>query len=726
MSLLAVESLASGSVTSGAYDSTKWNLGDLIKQRTDLGTPFIGPCVTTVARPVEQSAAIPGIYPWAMRWSSNIDWVFLCDNATAAATRRLQMYEFNRNDSTFTWKGFITLTFPTTTAHTIKSLRMTYKTYSTGTVGVSGAAVTGSGTAWLTSKMVKAQTTVAGSRIGFGSTDPTQITTWYYINALSSDTALTICTNVAGTLTAANISIAGGTSYVIEDLKAVVLTTNATAANGGLFIAKGLSRDHFTAGGVTILGTATSGYADDTTNVYWMGDASTNTNTAGVGIALEPETSWTSQNCYVIDSTGGVKIYKYNIRGALSITIGAAAPYKDISQRLLTTGSQAITGTLSATNNGRYAITNHGPLSGEVGVYIVTTTRIYGIRASGITSGSTSFLTYTMTEVPPGGTATHSATGAMSSIEYTSTLDRFVVCSTGTAGARSYITRFNTTATAMDHIFLIDGKQINQSIADSMATVYPSITALVMSPWLEGGMLYLASIGTTAATNFLYAMPIGADWNYVSTTSQRAITPAISTPNCDKFKRVYVARDRVIGSDGLGKPADPFKILYRTSGISDNSGTWLPVPEPNDLSGLSSSSSIQFAFEFKTISDYCIGSRIFLVGVVYDDLSTSQYFQPSATLSNSTTKAFAWRFSTAVGGTVPALKIRLYNASLGTLLLEDTTAASAYGAWSKSTDGGDNWGSYNSSDKANETTYIRYIPSSLGDNISVRALLTIA
>lgn len=60
-----------------------------------------------------------------------------------------------------------------------------------------------------------------GSRIGFGSTDPTQITHWYYINAITNDTTLTIQVSdtAAGTGgTAANPTIASGTAYVIEDL----------------------------------------------------------------------------------------------------------------------------------------------------------------------------------------------------------------------------------------------------------------------------------------------------------------------------------------------------------------------------------------------------------------------------------------------------------------------------------------------------------------------------
>ncbi len=56
------------------------------------------------------------------------------------------------------------------------------------------------------------------------------------------------------------------------------------------------------------------------------------------------------------------------------------------------------------------------------------------------------------------------------------------------------------------------------------------------------------------------------------------------------------------------------------------------------------------------------------------------------------------------------------------ILVDDYTTSST-GTWEKSTNG-TSWGSYNTTDKGNDTTYIRYTPASLGDNIKVRAVLT--
>lgn len=706
MAKIAVEHTAAEElVLISNYDSSKWNSGDLIRKRTDIGSvPFMGPIVPAVARPVETSAAIPGIYPHVVHWSDNIDWIFLADSATAAATRRIQLYLFDRSTGEFGFNGFITLTYPTTTNHTIRSLRACYDLYTTGTVTVSGTTVTGTGTTWAADGMC------VGCRIGFGSTDPTKITAWYYISAVS-DTSIT--------LTTAGPTLSTATAYVIEDLRIVTITTNATATNGGVFVAKGLNKDAFIVTGTPVPAATTT---DNIRAVYWLADASTETNTVACGSGLLAKTGWNYQDLYVLNLpvAGYYSIYRYNIRKSLTLTSG-----KDYTTLILKTGNQAIAGTGSQTNNCRYGTLNHGPANGMEALYFVSTTRIYCSKLTSIVDSSTAFIDYTMTEVPPGGVSTFAATGALASVEIAGSFDRLIVISSGTAGARSYITKYNNSGSQMDHIFLTDDKQIDQSAADSGTTGHPAILAAQKTPWSEAGMLYTAGVGTTAATNILHAIPTGADWQYAATTGQRLISPVFSCPNNSGFERVYVCRDGVIGSVNLGKGSDPFRIYYRTSGISDNTGSWNLVADGNDISGAGSDTSIQFMIEFKCISDFCIPARIFSVAVTYEDLSTDSHFQPSVANSSTTNKRFAWRFSANFGTTVPTLRIRLYDAVTGSgPLVDDDSTAQAQGTWEKSTDGGTTWTSFNNTDKTNDETYIRFTPTSIGDDVIVRALLT--
>ncbi len=662
------------------------------------------------------AGTIAGGTSFVIDMNYNVDWVFLADGAATAATRRITCFEYRRGLSIFTWKGFITQTYPTATNHTITGMRAVYAKYTTGTVGVSTATVTGSSTTWSADRIN------IGSRIGFGSSDPTQISTWYYINAVGSDTSITIQNNVTASGTggvASNLSISSGTAYVIEDLRILTTTTNATATNGGLFMSAGMSQDDFTPAGTTIAAAVTT---DKVKAVYWLADASTVTNDANSGLALDDRDSWTQQYCYVIERVAATtpSIYKYNFRTALaSISAG-----KTTSAFVFATGIQTVTGNTSATNNGRVGTLSHGPASGIKSLFFATTSRIYRVAIGNIVNGSTTFLSDAMVEVPTGGTGTFTATGALTGVEISDQIDRLIVTSTGAAGVRSYVTKYNTNSDPFDHIFLIDSKQIDQAAADSSSVPHPNIQAGIMNVWSEEGLTYISRAGTTSLTNALYAVPLGADWSYADgTVKQRLYTPSLATPNAVKYSRAYVNNAQYLGEDNLTLPTEPMRMYYRTSGISDNSGSWTLIDQTGDLSGVDGAAAIQFAIEFRTIGTFCLPTRVFNVCVVYEDNTTDSHYQPSVAFSSTTAKQFAWRFSTAFGGTVPTLQIQLFDAVSGSLLLTDDSATPT-GTWEKSTNDGGAWGAYNTTDKGNDTTYIRYTPAALGDDVKVRALLT--
>lgn len=706
MALRAVEHKFTGeTVAYTSYDATKTNLGALIQQKTGVAEveKFAGPMPIALARPMEASTSIPGVFPHVVVVDSNTHWVFLADNATAANTRRIVKYTYSISTGVFTWDGFITLTFPTATAHTIRGFRMTRDFYTTGTAAVSGTTVTGTGSEWTDSRLA------VGSRIGFGSTDSTQITTWYEISAIGSNTSIT--------LTASAGTIVDG-PYVIEELRVIVSTTNATVTNGGLYVVKGLRESSFSVAGTTIPAATTT---DSIRAVYWLADAATVTNTIACGAAIEDIHSLSEHYVYVIDGTTTTnRVYKYNIRAALS----GLASGKSTSAFVLVTGAQTPTGTCSQVNNGRIGVLNHGPGSGVECLYFATTTRVYRAALTGITSGNTSWQSDAMVEVPPGGSVTYPLTSALASVELAGAIDRIFVMSTGTAGARSYVTKYNTNSDPFDHIFLTDDKQYDQSTTDSDATAHPAISALPFSVWSEAGVAYLARVSTVATTNQLYAIPISAHWTYAGgTPQQRLITPSLATVNASVFSKVYVNEASMTGSGTLGLGTEPYRLYYRTSGISDDSGSWNLLSDTHDLTGVAPTSSIQFMFEFRVLGTSCIPARIHSIAVLYEDNTTDSHYQPSIAQSSIATKTFAWRFSTAFGGTVPTLNIKLYHAVTGALLDEDDSVTQA-GTWEKSTNDGVGWSSYDATDKTNETTYIRFTPASLGDDIKVRALLT--
>lgn len=707
MAKRAVEHIFTGTTTPyTAYDSTRTTLGALIQQRTgpsDLDK-FAGPMPLGFARPMEASTAITVAFPHVISFSPTIDWVFLAENSAGAATRRIVLYTYNKTTSQFTWNGFITLTYPTATAHSIRGFRMSRELYAVGTASVSGTGVTGSGTAWQSSNLC------VGSRIGFGSTDPTAITTWFEISAIGSDTSITLTTS-AGTISSG--------PYVIEDLRCLTSTTNATVTNGGVFVAKGLRYENFATGGFTIPAATT---VDNIRAVYWTADAVTLTNTIACGLAIGTRASWTNQPIYVIDGTTTTcRVYVYNIRASL----GSLSAGRSVSAFTLVTGAQTPVGTVSQLNNGRVDTLSHGPGSGVESLYFVTTTRIFRAALTNITSGNTTWQSDAMVEVPPGSTTTFPVTSALTSIEVAGNIDRLIVMSSGAAGVRSYVTQYNTISTPMDHIFLVDTKQQDQSTASGGTAPHPSILATSFSVWSEGGIAYLCKNGTAASTNTVYTLPLSAHWTYAGTgTNQRLVTPSMPTPNATKFLRAYLSDKQYYGDSEIGVPAEPVRMYYRTAGITDNSGSWTPIDDNGDLTGAVAATEIQLMIEFKILGLTCLPSRVYNVCVVYEDDTTLSNYQPSVGQSSTADKRFAWRFATAFGGTVPRLRVRLYDAVSGGLLADDDSVTQS-GSWERSTDGGSTWGAYNTTDKANETTYIRFTPASLADNIRVRSLLTL-
>lgn len=690
-----------------AYDHTKWNLGKglIYNAGATAIDKYIAPDFQTI-RPMEESTAFAVTQVYAHNHSATVAYVFGVEAlTTAVAARRVHLWELNRQTGARSWKGFITMTLLTATAHTVRNFTMDVKEESTGTVQTTGTALTGSGTAFATNKVA------IGARIGFGSTDPSQITTWYRISVRTSDTALTLATS-PGNITA-------GTAYVIQEFRPVYTATNATTTNGGTHYGKGISIEDFTPAGTTI---AVAVSTDDQKAMYWLKDAATQTNIVSAGASLERDTATpTSLNMYVLDlvSAGNYKVYKYNIRAALTVATGAS-----VSAWTLTTGNQAVTGTGSQNANLCIATAGHGLGSGIKSLYFVTTTRWYRAAVANITSGNTSWQSDVIAEIPTGGTSTFAATSGLSTIEYLPGIDAFAIGTTSATGNFSYITQYVASGNQFQRQFGRDYKYQDQSLKDSG---HPSIFSNQILPmaFTDAGAnrLYVCKQGTTALNNQIYVITVGADWEYAATSQGRLISPEISTPNALKYYRVFANHVDYLGSTTLGKSTEAYRMYARTANITTDETTgWTLIDSANDLSGFAGASSIQFAIEWKTIGESCLPARILGLNLSYEDNTSDSHFALSVAESSLANKQFAFWFATAFGGTVPTLYVRLYNAVTGGLLDTDDSVTKA-GTWEKSTDGV-TYSAYNSTDRTNDTTYIRFTPASLADGIQVRAELT--
>ncbi|WP_066836457.1 hypothetical protein [Rufibacter ruber] len=673
------------------YDKDKVTVIDLIRKSGE----YVGPMPLAVARPMESPSAREVAYPQAIEYDGNTQYVFLSDCGSAAATRRQVLYEFNKLTGEYAYKGFITVTFPTATNHTIRGVRMLDYQYTTGTVSASGLTVTGTGTAWKTAGFA------AGGRISFGSTTRSQSARWYEIATVDTDTQITLVAPVDAPV--------NNVPFVFEELRGLIATTNATVTNGGLFLVKGLNFDTFANGGVTIPA-ATN--IDNIRACYWLADAATVTTTLAWGVAVDEMSSFSNHDVYLLNS--GFKIYKFNARQPLnSLSAG-----KSSEAFLFATGNATITGAASQTNNGRICTTQHGAGAGEKSIYFVTTTRINRCALSGITNGSTTFVNDSMVEVPNGGSATVQAGAALSSIEYSDSIDAFVVNISASTIGKSYITKYRTDGSPFDINYMSEARTFDQSSASGDSPVFPSITGMTFTSWVESGVMHTARMGTSILNNQVYAIPLGAEC--LMNQNQGLITPVFDLPNAHKFESVLVKAKTTHGKGALAVGGETYNLFYRTSGIADNSGSWTACDE-GDLSG-ASGNQIQFKITFRIAGNTCIPAQIKELTVTYEDQNTDSHLQPSTKYSSLVNSQIAYRLDEAFDTSVPDLTIKLYNVQTNIVILSDTVAQSGFGTWQYSTNG-TTWLPFNAAAANVAGSYIRYTANGLPAGVKIKAIV---
>lgn len=710
---VAVEQLFNGSLTQAAigaaYDATKINRGKHTGQ-FNLGAgevdKFIGPAPVGVANLAESSLAIPSQFVHPVKITDDLFWIFGSDVATAAATRRVQLWTWVPSTNTYTFIGAITVTFPTATVHTVRGLRVILENYTTGTVGVSGTAVTGSGTAWATGLSV-------GSRIGFGSTDPSAITTWYQISAIGSDTSIT--------LTASAGTISSGTPYVIQDLMIVQATTNATATNGGLFITKGLQYADFQNPAITIPAATT---VDKIKATFWLKDAATITNDVIGGCALGDRDSWTQQYVYSTEgATTSLILYRYNIRAPLTLTAGAATL---TGSDMVITGAQTVTGNISQANNGRVATLQHGAGSGVASLYLFTASRILRVPLSAVVSGSTTFVADSMSEVPPGGTNTSVATAGFTSLDVAGSLDKLVIASAASTGT-IYITDYYTGGQQLDRRAGCLTPQLPSALRDTDSPIFVhNIAANLPFIWVEDGWLFwVYSQTATANINSLSVYPLAADQEFEADVSNRIICPKINlgaTPA--KFYRALVTCAENLGDNTMGVTPDMYRLEYRTAGIDDNTGSWTAVPQNGDMSGVSAAANIQFAFRFRTAGVVMLPARVLSLALLYetDDALPSQYRWNFGDF-NAGNGTFAWVQSALFGASLTTHTINVYRSDTDALVLTQASTGTTNGTFEYWT--GSAWTAGLGTDTVG--TRRRFVPSgSLPGGVDLYAKLTVA
>lgn len=696
-----------------SYDHTKLNLGYLMKKSVDSNDKtFVSPLEPVFLRGYEIYGNWNNGSMDTVNYGDKI-WLFYVYPFETNTVKRIFLAEYNLTNNTFNELGSINSSLVSNNTHRVNNLTSSLEYHTGGTVSVSYSAVTGSGTSWITDGVC------AGNRIGFGSTNSQDITSWYEVVSVTNDNLLTIKSGVSTDgLVNPSLIFSAGTSYVIEDLRLLYSNySSANAARRALYIVKGLRKEIFNSTQTTIPAATT---IDNQRATYRLMDSvagvtSGNNNYSPDGFALVNKISLTEQYGYTMSyiATTTISMQKFNVRAPLT----GLTSSRSASAYILTTGNQLHNGT----NTLGYNTMIKG--SGE-DLYVVNSTRLSYIPSSAVTSGSTTFIVSQMIENPPGGVNTLPLTSTLDSGHYLPLINRYYIGNN--AGYRSYITPYVSGSSAFERYIHVND-QIQQSTYLDFNFDYltPHTVGTYFYSTYGKGISFVSRI-VSNNNNILYALPLEADKDYSNITNACIITPSILTVSAVTYDKVYFNVTDMWSNNNLTYPREIFDSYYRTTGITTDTGGWNLISQSGDLSGITSN-QIQFKFTFRTIGFYSVPTRIHGLTLTYtsntNPISTS-FYEPSLKTNNLSSNIFSWRQNDNFQSNIPNLKIDIYNIADDSLLLSDDVNTSSNGIWQYSTDG-NTWNSWISSADT-VGNYIRYSASTLSaSGLKIKPILYI-
>jgi hypothetical protein len=696
-----------------SYDPTKLNMGYLMTRNQDTdGKTYVTPVETKFLRGFEigGSATFQINSLGFLKYNNNVSWVFYTNtNDIGNVAKRIFLATYDKVNNLITEIGSINVNYTPNTSHGAVAITPSLENHTGGTVSVVGNAVSGSGTTWSTDGVC------SGNRIGFGSTDPNQITQWYTISSVVDNTNIIISREYLTDGIIENLNLSGGTPYVIEDFRLIYANRNSSggATVAGIALVKGLRYENFTQSPTTIPAATT---VDNLRACYRILDSATTSATfAPIGLILEDKVSFTEQYIYSAGLPFGstnLNIQRFNIRAALTVTAGRSDSAFNFTTGTLAHGGTNIFGgnTFIKGSNSDY--------------YINLATRISRIIPANITNGSTNFIGDTMIEIPLGNIGTFPLSSQLQGFHYLPNANKFYISHTqGTI--RNYITSYSTVGGQFERVVnLNDTIESNTYVVSELDTLTSNFISAPLRTFYHDGLSYIAR-DVNNNRNVLYTLPIEADKEYHTTTKACIITPEFTTPNTVNYDKVYLNTKSTFNNGRFISPSENVDVYFRTTGTTDDSGSWTLVDTTGDIS-YATGSTIQFKIAFSTIGLTCIPDKVYGIGMSYFSdgipLSTT-FYEPSLKHSDISSQIFAWRQVHEFVDNIPELSIDIYNVSGNTLLLTDTVSGSTNGTWEYSSDNGNNWSGFTSSANTIDN-YIRYTPnSSLGTGIKVKPIL---
>ena len=550
------------------YDSTKLNLGHLMYKRTnENGDLYVSPLEPKFLRGYEVISVAPYSYNFgidtlgSLKYNDDTIWLFYAGGGSQGSiAKRIFLVTFKKSTNQFTEVGSIQVNYTPNSQHRCYTIIPSLELHTGGTITASGSSITGLGTTWLTDGVC------VGNRIGFGSNNPLNITTWYRVNSVNSDNSITISKEFSTDGDTSILNITGATSYVIEDFRLIYMNNAAGSITlRGIALVKGLRYELFTIVSTSIPAGTT---IDNIRACYRILDSATTSATfSPFGGVLMDKLSFTNQDLYTVTyiSATNISIQKFNIRASLTLTAG-----RSNSPFIFTTGSQAHGGS----NIGGFIpmVTDYNN-----NFYVTTYTRICRIPISGITSSSTSFIVDSMIENPPGTSTTYPLSSQLFGGQYLRQANKFYISHLqGTI--RNYVTSYIVSGEFDRPIHINDQIQQSTYLVDKFDNLTTNFLSLPEYPHYNDGILFLVR-GTSTNNNIIYTLPIEADEDYHTTTNSCVITPELTTLSATSYFRVYVDVDTFFNTDQrFYIPRESYSLYYRTSGITADTGSWTLIP----------------------------------------------------------------------------------------------------------------------------------------------------
>jgi hypothetical protein len=523
-----------------------------------------------------------------IRYTKNLDYIFMTNTSNS---QNIQYMVYNRKENKFYQGGVVYMFFRGATNMYIYDADANLDTSSDGNVNVSGNTVTGFGTKFDTLRFS------VGSRIGFGSTNPEAITEWYEVASIVSDTSLTLTETVTKTYP-------NNCPYIIEELSFITaILWNTSPYNlGGVYLVKGINFT-FMRHGNTVPFATTVDRVRANYRILYPGTYSV---TYASNLAILPKSSNTEHIFYgMIESGNTMRIAAFNARAPLTLIAGestSAFKYMTKSYDCINT-ADGLRMLWLPTGQGR---NKHSIYFRSGSAAVLQRIDLDDIKQDGDFFGKD----YLMVKPLANGIRSYAQTGP-SNVRYIPNLEQLLFSSQFSA-VLPYDSNYP--------YYNIEFGEVNLENSDYRMPSKEMVSHMRDSPNfnISDGLWYFVTNSYKLAI-----LPGEADWRFASRNNARIITHSIDTSYITKFNKLLVSHPEILGTHDLGTTPEPFRVYYRTDGISDDSGSWGLLDDTFDMSFITPKDNIQFMFEFRILGRACVPNRIYGLSISYfvdDDL----------------------------------------------------------------------------------------------------------